>query len=1035
MTFPSPLKLPDASMPSFPTPQSAMSEAVTLSKGPGLMRRISRGAASKLARRRPSGNNANSRDHSSGPVIMRRRSDSRSEADVDRNMLGFDLDGENEEAVDDTGAPVGLGLIEDGAGSASLRRQPRRDTEGGIAPIVPAPLQRGATLIKVSKKKRKPLTFYVDVNSAKVFWSLTDPGKRFYIDDIKQIRVGADVRNYREECGMPAEVEGRWFTIVYADQDRAKGRPVKTMHLIAPGDYMFGLWTSTLEDVARYREGLIAGLVGSGQGEKFLKAHWQREMAKLSKDHPRRPEEETLTLEGVENLCRGLHINCSKKVLRDQFKKADTSKTGKLNYIDFKDFVRRLKERHDIWEIYQGLVSENADGLDLGEYLTFLRDTQAVDIDTNCEQLEMKFHQMIKKSKAGCSSSLETHENVQPRMNFEAFSTYLSSEPNNVLLPRRSDATFDRPLNEYYISSSHNTYLLGRQVAGSSSTEAYIRALQKGCRSVEIDCWDGPDGRPIVSHGRTLTSSVLFSDCISVIGKYAFASSPYPLFLSLEVHCNPEQQQVMVDTMRQILGNCLVDKPFMTNVFSLPSPEELKHRILIKVKAGDNSIEKASGTTSPVGRRDRSFSSPFSRPQILDNSVIPSGPLLSTPSSRSPSEHSSSFWAPGKGSMTATSISTATDESDAAPTAEVTRTKNMKKRKSKIIPSLGDLGVYTRGLKYNSFALPESKTYNHIFSLGERTFEALCRDTDTKMQLEKHNQRYMMRVYPSAFRLRSKNFDPLAVWKRGVQMVALNWQTYDLGMQMNDAMFAAGADRTGYVLKPKELRAPSSSASPSTSSDTRNRVEKKLVKFSVEMISAQQLPRARGMAVDESLNPYIEIELFSAEDRAKGLATGEGGLDASARNGRSGIGSPHRRRTMIVPDNGYNPIFNDRFKLSLETKYPSLVFVRWTVWDSADGRTYRDTSVPLAMFTAKLSSLEQGYRHLPLFDHNGEQFLFSTLFCKIKKEEPVSIQTPENLRLQKIGRFRQFGQSVFKRTMSVERKNSRETLRSPPNLD
>lgn len=1012
-----------------------MSEAVTLSKGPGLMRRISRGAASKLTRRRPSGNNANSRDQSSGPVIMRRRSDSRSEAEVDRNVVGFDLDGEDEEAVGDTGAPVGLGLIEDGAGSASLRRHPRRDTEGGIAPIVPALLQRGTTLTKVSRKKRKSLTFYVDVNSAKVFWSPTDPSKRFYIDDVHQIRVGADARNYREECGMPAEVEGRWFTIVYADQDRAKGRPVKTIHLIAPDDYMFGLWTSTLEDVSKYRMELMAGLVGSGQGEKFLKAHWQREMAKLFKGHQHRPEQENLTLEGVENLCRSLHINCSKNVLRAQFTKADASRNGTLNYVDFKDFVRRLKERQDIREIYKGFISDDADGLDLAAYLTFLRDTQAVEIEANRAYWETKFHHTIKKAKEGCSGSQHDDETVQPRMNFEAFSTFLSSTANNVLLPRKSDITFDRPLNEYFISSSHNTYLLGRQVAGSSSTEAYIRVLQRGCRSVEIDCWDGPDGRPIVSHGRTLTSSVLFSDCISVIGKYAFVSSPYPLFLSLEVHCNPEQQQVMVDVMRHTLGDRLVDTPFMTNVFSLPSPEELKHRILIKVKAGDNPVEKVSGNTSPVGRRERSFSSPFSRPQTLDNSAIPSGPWLSNPSSRSPSEYSTSFWAPGKGSMTTTSISSATDESDAAPATDVVTTKSKKKQKSKIIKSLGDLGVYTRGLKYISFALPESKTYNHIFSLAERTFEALCRDMDIKLQLEKHNLRYMMRVYPSAFRLRSTNFDPLAFWKRGVQMVALNWQTYDLGMQMNDAMFAAGADRTGYVLKPKELRASSSSASPSTSGDTRNRVEKKLVKFSVEMISAQQLPRARGMAVDESLDPYIEIEMFSAEDKAKGVATGEGGLDASARNGLSGIGSPHRRRTIIVQSNGYNPIFNDRFKLSLETKYPSLVFVRWTVWDSADGRNYGNSSAPLATFTAKLSSLQQGYRHLPLFDHNGEQFLFSTLFCRIKKEEPVLIQTPENLRLEKIGRFKQFGHSVFKRTMSVERRESRETLRTPPNLD
>ena len=999
------------------------------------MRRISRGAANKLTRRRRSSNNVNSRDHSSGPVIMRRRSDSKSEAGGDRRVAGLETDGDDEEAVDDSGLLIGLGITEDGGSSgASLHRVPRRDTEGGIAPIVPPLLQSGTTLTKVSKKKRKSLTFCLDVNSAKVSWNPTNPAKRFYIDDIQEIRVGSDARNYRKEFGVSVELESRWFTIVYADQDRAKGRPVKTMHLIAPDEDLFRLWTSTLADVSRYRLELMAGLVGSGQDEKSLKAHWNREMTKRFTGLPHPPEEENLTLEGVEGLCRSLHINCSRNVLRAQFAKADASKTGKLSYVEFKDFVRRLKERKDVWDIYKAIASNTAEGLNLSEYLTFLRDTQSIDIDTSSAYWETKFYHNIRKSKAGCSGSPEAFENIQPRMNFEAFSAFLSSPANNIQSSRTSDAKFDRPLNEYFISSSHNTYLLGRQVAGSSSTEAYIRALQRGCRSVEIDCWDGPDGRPIVSHGRTLTSSVFFSDCITVIAKYAFVSSPYPLFLSLEVHCNPEQQQAMVDIMRDTLGDSLVDKPHMTNVLCLPSPEELKNCILIKVKAGGQPVEKGSAAASPVGRRDRSFSSPFSRPVVLDNSVVPTGPLLSSPPSISPSEHSFSFWGPGKGSMTTTSISSATDESDATPNLDSISKKTRNPQKSKIIKSLGDLGVYTRGLKYNSFALPESKTYNHIFSLAERTFEGLCRDADTQCQLEKHNQRYMMRVYPSAFRLRSTNFDPLAFWKRGVQMVALNWQTYDLGMQMNDAMFAAGSDRTGYVLKPKELR-DSISSKTSALGSFQNKPEKKLVKFSVEMISAQQLPRLKGVGVDESLDPYIEIEMFSAEDKAEGVATGEGGLDASARNGLSGIGSPHRRRTVIVQSNGYNPIFNDKFKLSLETKYPSLVFVRWTVWDSADGRTYGNSNAPLAVFTAKLSSLQQGYRHLPLFDHNGEQFLFSTLFCRIRKEEPVSIQTPENLRLEKVGRFKQFGQSVFKRTLSVERKHSKEGLRSSPAFD
>lgn len=50
--------------------------------------------------------------------------------------------------------------------------------------------------------------------------------------------------------------------------------------------------------------------------------------------------------------------------------------------------------------------------------------------------------------------------------------------------------------------------------------------------SSAVDCWDGPDGEPIIHHGYTLTSKILFKDVIETINKYAFTKSQYAVLQS-----------------------------------------------------------------------------------------------------------------------------------------------------------------------------------------------------------------------------------------------------------------------------------------------------------------------------------------------------------------------------------------------------------------------------------------------------------------------------------------------------------------------
>lgn len=85
-----------------------------------------------------------------------------------------------------------------------------------------------------------------------------------------------------------------------------------------------------------------------------------------------------------------------------------------------------------------------------------------------------------------------------PLTSFDEFVSWFLSPASAALAPP-IDRDLSFPLCNYYISSSHNTYLSGNQLYGSATTEAYTNVLLRGCRCLEIDVWNGEDEASSVS--------------------------------------------------------------------------------------------------------------------------------------------------------------------------------------------------------------------------------------------------------------------------------------------------------------------------------------------------------------------------------------------------------------------------------------------------------------------------------------------------------------------------------------------------------
>jgi len=242
------------------------------------------------------------------------------------------------------------------------------------------------------------------------------------------------------------------------------------------------------------------------------------------------------------------------------------------------------------------------------------------------------------------------------------------------------------------------------------------------------------------------------------------------------------------------------------------------------------------------------------------------------------------------------------------------------------------------GLEYHAL---NGKCYQ-ITSFVETKVFTLTSSEETGNKLTRFNSSVMSRTYPKGMRVDSSNYNPVPLWYGGCQIVALNYQTPDIFLRINEGKFQKNK-RNGYILKPQCLRVtednPVIDWPGAFVSETHRRTTKVLY---LKIISGWRLvPKTEW----NSNTVFVKVSLYTANDIVE-------------------------KFTEIVDDNLHNPFFNSEF--AFDIIHEEIDMIMMEVFDKKKNLLF--------YYSIPVDCMRNGFRVVPLKDLYGREEKEAELF-------------------------------------------------------